>query len=234
MPRATAGSWRIADTGDGCALALTDWPTVLGVLEQAEAAAAREDVRQLRGLVDDVSENSFQPWTLQEIGERHFPRQIVHLVDICREVRSHLLATGTATWPGKRLSVASSIGMYGFPVYLGGCYASVGVDLRLWAEHGHGPLWLTFFGHSLHARAAFPGEVLPSSYQGVSLPLPLSSGMLREEVVEELEKAVASRVPGLMQARSAADGDDDGSPTATVATIEEGEQAVVTSSAGSS
>jgi hypothetical protein len=92
------------------------------------------------------------------------------------------------------------------------CSASIGVDLRLWAEHGHGPLWLTFSGHSHYASAAFPADVLPSSYQGVSIPLPLSPGMLREEMIAELERAVASRMPGLAQARSAAHEDDDGLP----------------------
>ena len=112
-------------------------------------------------------------------------------------------------------------------MYLGGCYASICVDLRLWAEHGHGPLWLTFFGHSQYARAAFPADVLPASYQGVSIPLPLSPGMVREEMITELERAMASRVPGLAHARSAAQGDGDGLPTDLAASAEETEETII-------
>ena len=184
---------------------------MLDLLEQVDSKHVQEDVRQLRGLVDYAAANEFQPWSAGELTEQHLPRQLMQLMDVCREVREIVVRKQIASTDGVG-HPSGGIFLYWYPFKLAGSYwAAASVDIKAWAEYGQGPLWLVLSDKAqTAARTAF-SDALRAHQYGFALPLAIPPGSSRNELISSLVEQVRSAAARLVAATPAssvaADGD---------------------------
>ena len=179
------GRWWFADTPAGQVVALADWPTVLDALEPAGGAELAEDTRQLRALVHEVDAHAFLPWTHQDLTDQHTARQWVALLGAAESIRSVAQRAGVAEAGGKRNTTVHGRMWRGPALRLAGVYTGLIVSLPLFAQHGRSPLWLRWWhGRAVIARRAFPGRTIDTD-DGCVLPVPVTAGRLRAEVIQD-------------------------------------------------
>ena len=196
-------------------LAVTSW---LALLDQIDAdartsgdAATVSDVLQLRGLCEHMYSTGYVPAAMEELTNIEIPRRLLGLQDLVEQVCNRAIAGNIADSKGLRPThFWHGAGRY---LRIGAAGAWVGIDHRLWAEYGIGPLWVTF------ARTEFgrAGEVLqvispwlssspPKAfdYDGmVAVPLRISPNATRDIVLDKLNDQIVALHDLLKVLRSA-------------------------------
>jgi hypothetical protein len=147
-------------TGIGPILALTSWTRLLSTLELevADDPAARSDLLQLRALCEAADRDAFVPISSAEVTDQRIPAFILQLSVIVQDAVELAVAEGVLHIKGLMpQSSWSRIGRYVRFSDDNGIGAWIGVDFRLWKEHGGTPLWLVFsqgdFGRALEVRS---------------------------------------------------------------------------------
>lgn len=144
-------------------LGVTSWQALLDQIE-AEAQASGEaitvsDVGQLRGLCEQMNLTGYVPATLEELTNAAVPRRILGLAELVRQVCERAVATKIAD--AKLLRPTHY--WYGAGRYLriGAAGAWVGIDHRLWAQYGIGPLWIIFASNEFGRATEVLREIAP-------------------------------------------------------------------------
>jgi hypothetical protein len=156
----SGGTVRSMATGIGPILALTSWTRLLSTLELevADDPAARSDLLQLRALCEAADRDAFVPISSAEVTDQRVPAFILQLSVIVQDAVELAVSEGVLYTAGLRPSSSwDRIGRYLRLSSEEGIGAWIGVDFRLWKEHGRSPLWLVFlqgdFGRALEVRS---------------------------------------------------------------------------------
>lgn len=127
-------------------LAVTSWQALLDRIEGHARtfgdAATVSDAGQLRGLCEHMNSTGYVPATLEELTNTEVARRLLGLAELVQQVCKRAVAAKTADTKG----VMPTHFWHGSGRYLriGAAGAWVGIDHRLWARYGIGPLWITF------------------------------------------------------------------------------------------
>ena len=174
---------------------LTSWTTLLdGMASRASTAGeshTESDIRQLRGLAEQMDEDAFLPLRPDELGPE-FPRRVLHLQRLIEDATSRLRDAGVVDTAGR--NVAAQTQGYGRYMRLAGAEVWFGVRFDLWARHHDTPLWLQFYGELDEIRPKLnllqqkdpPGVIKDSGTLFVPINLPV--GVEYDAVVERLKK----------------------------------------------
>jgi len=139
-------------------LAVTSWQALLDRIEAhahtSGEAATISDVGQLRGLCEEMNLTGYMPATLEELSNTEIPRRLIGLGELVQQVCDRAVASKIADTKWLRPThYWHGAGRY---LRIGAAVAWVGIDHRLWALYGIGPLWIVF-ARTEYGRA---GEVL--------------------------------------------------------------------------
>ncbi len=115
-------------------VALIDWISLCDTLEHAADRALAEDVRQLRGFVQQVDEDSFLQLTLEQLTDRESARRHVELVKLIHSIRAAGARDGRL--PKGRKGNANTGWANGITIRPGGVWTAFRVDPYLQARHG--------------------------------------------------------------------------------------------------
>lgn len=186
-------------------LAVTSWQALLDRIE-AEARASGEsdtvsDVGQLRGLCEHMDSTGYVPATLEELTNTEVPRRLIALAGVVQAVCDHAVAAGIADRKGLLPThYWHGAGRY---IRIGAAGAWVGIDHRLWARYGIGPLWITFspsasdFGRVAAVFDAITpwlslNPVRAFDWEGVAaIPLRITPYATRDIVLDDLQTQLA-------------------------------------------
>ena len=128
---------------NGHKMMLTSWRAMLEQMESrasmAADSAAVADIRQLRGLTEQMDSGVFLPIHSDELGQQ-FPRRVLNLVGLVNDATERIIANGWAD--ASRSRVASRWHGYGRNFRFHDMALWFGIDFELWALHGQTPLWL--------------------------------------------------------------------------------------------
>ncbi|MBB4651394.1 hypothetical protein GGQ99_003161 [Aminobacter niigataensis] len=192
-----------APFGPGHSFVLTSWRAVLAaILREMETARETErldDVRQLVGLCERMDTEAFIPFRSEELTAADIPQRYMQLGQIAYDVGDALIGDGLCDT--KRLTAAGGLGYYGRYLRSRDIVFFLTFDCVAWATHKLSPLWMRFDNFS-------PPHVLDALRRGVALsghtpaiiekdrriilPIFLSPGLERPEIVREAADQVAS------------------------------------------
>ena len=179
-------------------LAVTTWQALLErIAEHASAsgeAATVSDVGQLRGLCEAMNSTGYIPATQEELTNVEIPRRLLGLGELVQQACDRAVAAGIAD--ARKLRPTHYWYGAGRFLRIGAAGAWVGIDHRLWALHGIGPLWATFsrtdFGRAREVLDAI-GPWLSSSpvrafdWEGAAaVPLRILPQATRDVVLDNL------------------------------------------------
>ena len=126
-------------------LMLTTWAALLERMEtrasKAGEAAAEADIKQLRGLTDQMDAEAFRPWRSEDLGPE-FAKRMLNLITLVDDATDRGCAVGFLDISGKFKSPRYE--GYGRHLEIGGVDAWFGFIMDGWAAHGTTPLWLLF------------------------------------------------------------------------------------------
>ena len=141
------GIFRHIATDIGPSLAITSWATVLQTLEEplADDPQAMDNLNQLRSLCDAADQDSFTPFSDNQLTDQTTPAFFLQLSAIVRKSISE--ASDGVILNKKKCSAQANWGRVGQYILFAqpadaGCW--FGTHFRLWKEHGGTPLWLYF------------------------------------------------------------------------------------------
>lgn len=179
-------------------LAVIAWPSLLDRLE-AEARASNEDavlsdIAQLRGLCEQMDLTGFVPVSQQELTNLEVPRRVLSLADLVPEISDRVVGMGIGNVKGLRPThYAHGTGRF---IRIGAAGGWLGVDHRLWARFGLGPLWINFspteFGKAtavLKAVAQWTASNPPRAFEAdgsAAISLRILPQRTRNQVVDHL------------------------------------------------
>lgn len=187
-------------------LVLTGWNAVLqNLLHAATTAgdiAASEDLRQIKGLCDNMEDAGFLPLRLEEL-TGNVPRRILDYCGLVDDLMSSLDTQRLVDI--KRLKASGGSGYYGRWIRLKGNGARISWDARLWAKVHPTPLWLQVLGPAFKPSAAVLDALAPwistdpprafvgvDDTGGVFVPLILPTAHERHLVLQSLVDQVRS------------------------------------------
>lgn len=202
---------------DGTHLAQASWRALLDyMMERALAAGDKRaygDLVQLQGLCDTMDSTAFLPLTSEELTDTEHYKRVLQFGDIVDDLSHALVNQGVAGWffGTTRLTSVSTKGVYGRYLMFHGHGVYLSCDIAKWTTLAPTPLWLTIgqgfptLGcpqevHSALAPLATltPPRVLPYEKGFLTLPLYVSPGHTKDEVVREVLVQLAdigSRLP---------------------------------------
>ena len=177
---------------------ITNWHHTLDKLLDATRPGndgTRQDLLQLRGLVDREDSKGFLPLRDEDVTDQGTARRLVNIIGLIDSIVEKLTQDRIADTD--KLQAASSAYYSGryfrmyerFPLLLV-------VELELWRDHGISPLWLgSWFKENREnmesleeARGAFPNNVESGTYR--YFPIRLKSGVERERVIENAAEQI--------------------------------------------
>lgn len=179
-----------ADVG-GRHLSILTWDAVLDALDRVAERGLRDDVRQLRGLVDAVCSLAFLPLSAEELTTTSYgrvPRLGVVLDRVVTGLPEDLLVR-------RGFKAAAANGWYGRWGRMGDVSVLIHVNTWLWGATAPTPFWCTTFVHDgavaalLDAwHAAHPGFAHRSHHRPARplLGLPVAAGETEDELVARL------------------------------------------------
>ncbi len=143
-------SLKSAATDDGKHLMMISWADLLDRLQGAADSSSRNEIRQLRGLVHRVDDESGYPPLRPEELAPEIPRRLLSLERLIGDATARAVEQGYADIKG--LNVTPYPGGYGRPrgygryLSLKGAIAWFGIGLNWWVRGGYSdtPLWLSF------------------------------------------------------------------------------------------
>ncbi len=182
-------------------LAITSWQCVLEALEQAAVAGARsdlqQDIRQLRGLTDEMNAAEFLPLREAELTDIDVPWRLINYSDLIEEIVGRLVADGIADTKGVRPAHGhTKAGRYlnvheKFQAWLG-------VHLYAWCDSGITPIWWRQNANSSYS--GIEGKLrqatdLFDEAEGddggfLWLPIRLKTGVERDDVIDDAARQV--------------------------------------------
>ena len=141
------GVVRSITTNIGPILALTSWTKLLSFLELevADDRAARGDLLQLQALCDAVDSDGFLPISPEEITNQRTPAFLLQLNSCMQDAVQMAVTECILNLKGTTLqSSAERIGRYAYFGMERRAGVWLGINFKLWKEHGGTPLWAMF------------------------------------------------------------------------------------------
>lgn len=179
-------------------LAITSWPSLLNRIE-AEVRSSGDtqilsDVSQLRGLCEHMDSTGFIPASFEELTNTEIPRWLLATANLVPEMCDRAIAAKIADGKGLRPShFWHGAGRY---LRIGAAGGWVGIDHKLWARLGIGPLWMTFHANEYGCAGAVLKALAPwlSSNPAkafdldgsAAVPLRITAGATRDIVLADL------------------------------------------------
>lgn len=182
----TEGLRRVTVGGGPRRLMLTSWRTLLAVM-RSRANAARDssavrDIQQLEALCERQDSDAFLPLRSEELAPS-FPRRMGNMDTLVTDATARasergFVNTGRLRWTPR----AHGNGRYLLIGKEGAWFeAWFGVHYKLWIQQKETPLWLVFSDEAVKQK-------LGSQNLGLTLPVGVEYGEVRDSVVEELQK----------------------------------------------
>jgi len=183
-------------------LAVTSWQALLDQIEAhartSGEAATVSDVGQLRGLCEAMNLTGYVPATLEELTNIEIPRRLIGLTELVKEVCDRAVASKTADKKG--LLPAHYWHGAGRYLRIGAAGAWVGIDHRLWALYGIGPLWIIFTRNEFGRAAEVLDVIAPwlssnpvraFDWEGAAaIPLRITPNKTRDLVLDNINAQI--------------------------------------------
>lgn len=114
----TETGWTVQIDGTGRRLSIATWDDVLGFLLDAtnhpDSAAAREDLKQIRGLITEVQDRLFVPFSSLDLTEGAVPRGARQTLQTFHDLRPELKSRG---WEQPSKYAAEGNGTHRFDIH---------------------------------------------------------------------------------------------------------------------
>lgn len=186
-PGLESGNLRsVALEGSDRRLMMTDWSNILDVVHEAGDAKTKFETAQLRGLVDDMENDTatFLPLTPKEM-EPDIPRRMRSLIRLVDDAVARAQASGSVSNPRSQEPLGGGYGKY---VNLNGQRVWFGIYFMRWAMHGISPLWLWPSDQSARNRLRASCDSPDGNHFPVILPLGEEYHTALNEAVSQLER----------------------------------------------
>ena len=175
-------------------LMLTTWAALLDRMEtrasKAGETATEADIKQLRGLTDQMDVEAFRPWRSEDLGPE-FAKRMLNLITLVDDATNRGCAVGFLDISG--MNKAPRYEGYGRYLKIGGVETWFGIECAGWARHHDTPLWL-LFKHDKHAQLRQAGladrmvDFRWRFFVPIALPTGVEYDVVVDSVVTSLER----------------------------------------------